>query len=269
VGTGSILWDAVQVVAMESVSTAQITGSATDEVDIADIVGLLVSHAQRADVGKSNVNIGYASAPTGKTAVKHYQYADHVQFDEAVREFVDRDDVGDSSVVYAAVANGTSGTRTFTLHTPRKGSDLSGSVTLEFPGNIADYRYQRDGSTVVTRATILGEGDGPDREEGEYSDASAIGGLTLQDVRSSPPKTQINSLVPLATDVVNNWREPADVIQVTVVTDPDLIDTVDVGDVVQVEIADGYVTISDTYRIVEWQLTCASDVLDLTLNRFA
>jgi hypothetical protein len=264
---GSILWDAVQVVAMESVSTAAITLDPFDEVDVADIFALLVAHVQNAAVGKSNVNIGYTATPSGVTAVKHYQYADHVQFDEALHEFIDRDDFGDYSIVYAATANGTSGTRTFTLHNPQLGSDLSGATTLSFPGNIANYRYQRDGSSVVTRATVLGEGDGPDREEGEYADASQIGGLILQEVRSAPQQTQINSLLPQATDIVNPLREPVDVLEIQLVPSPDLVNTIDVGDIVALDIADGYVTKAGDYRIVQWELECRTDVLNLTLNK--
>lgn len=264
---GVILWDAIQVVAMESVSTAAITGNPYDEVEISDIFALLVDHVQREAVGKSNVNIGYSGATTGVTAVKHYQYADHIQFDEAIHEFIDRDDTADVSVVYSAAANGTSGTRTYTLHAPQKGTDLSGSVTLTFPGNIANYRFQRDGSSVVTRATVLGEGDGPDREEGEYADASQIGGLILQDVKAAPQRTQINSLLPQATDIVRQLREPVDVLEVSLVPSPDLVNTIALGDTIDLSLTDGYVTKTGDYRIVAWELECRTDKLTLTLNK--
>lgn len=264
---GVIRWDALQVVAMESVSTAAITGNPYDEVEISDIFALLVAHVQNAAVGKSNVNVAYAGATTGVTAVKHYQYADHIQFDEAIHEFIDRDDTADISVVYVAAANGTSGTRTYTLHAPQKGTDRTGTVTLTYPGNIASYRYQRDGSSVVTRATVLGEGDGPDREEGEYADASQVGGLTLQDVKAAPQRTQINSLLPQATDIVRQLREPVDVLEVALVPSPDLVNTLATGDTVTLNLADGYVAKSGAYRIVQTVLECRTDKLTLTLNK--
>ena len=76
---------------------------------------------QDTDPGKfSNVNIGTDCPDTGVTAAKHYQYADHVPFEDALFEWIDRDDIGDYSMVYTAT------TRTFTLHPGGQGSDLSG-----------------------------------------------------------------------------------------------------------------------------------------------
>jgi hypothetical protein len=257
---GVVYYDALQLVRMESVSTASLTDSTTAEVDITRIVRMLVSHAQSSDVGKSDVNIGYSGSTTGQTSTKHYQYADHVQFDQALAEFIERDDVGDYSIAY------TPTTRSLTLHTPRKGTDRSGSVTLTYGSNISAYRIVRDGAGTITRATVLGDGDGPDREEGEYADASDVGGLILQDVRSAPSKTNINALLPIARDVVAKNGTVPTIVECDILPSANLIHTLKTGDIVAVVISDGWVSINGDYRIVQWSLDCQTSVLTVTLN---
>ena len=72
---------------------------------------------------RSDLNVGWSNpgGDTGVTMAKHYQYADHVAFDQAIGEFIDRDDIGDVSVEI------TPNTRTFALHVPRKGTDRTGT----------------------------------------------------------------------------------------------------------------------------------------------
>jgi len=259
---GTIYWDAVQVVAMESVSTAGLTGSTTDEVDIARIVDMLVAHAQNTAPGKSDLHLGTHCPPTGKTAAKHYQYADHVQFDRAVAEFVDRGDVADVSVAI------TPTTRSYTVHPVRKGTDRSSTVTLTYGGNMAKYRLTSDGAGVVTRATVMGDGDGPDREEGEVADATNVGGLILQAISQAPPKTAIYSLEPLAQSVVDAQGAagvPA-IIEADIKPSADLAHTLTTGDLVTVAITDGWVVVAGVYRIVRWHLDCLTSLLTVTLN---
>jgi len=154
----------------------------------------------------------------------------------------------------------TATTRTFTLHPGGQGSDLSGSVTLTYGDNVADYAWSPDGAGTVTRATVLGEGDGPDREEGDYTDVAGIGGLVLQEVRQAPQKARTYSLAPMATDIVNQRRVPPVELSLHC-SDRTLIDTLDIGDTVAVAINEGYVQVAGDYRIVRWELDCETDTL--------
>lgn len=258
--TGTIFWDAVSLVAMDSIGSTSITGSATSEADIAAITRLLVAHIQDAAYGKSNLLVGHNTPNNGVKLFRQYQFADHVDFASALSEFIGRDDGFDVSLEI------TPTTRTFTTHTPKKGTDRSGSVTLTYGGNVADYRWSRSGAGCITRATMLGSGSGPSNDEGEIADASQVGGLILQEVRQAPPETQINSLLPLATERINQRRIPPLVLELDVLPSANLIHTLKVGDWVSVAVDDGYVQASGKHRIVKMTLHCRTRVLTVFVN---
>lgn len=254
---GVIYWDALALVEMDSVGSGGLIGS---ELDIASIAGILIAHCQDPANGKSNLNVGTHTPANGVTLSRVYQFAEHVGLQDALEEFVNRDDGFDQSLQI------TPTTSSYTTHTPNKGTDRSGSVTLEYGANVADYRFSRDGSGTITRATFMGQGDGPDREEGEYADATQVGGLILQEVRQAPPDAEINSLLPLARDRVKKRRLPPLLLELDVPYSAGLLHTLKEGDRVSVEIDDGYVQISGTRRIVKRRLTCRTRLMTYFVN---
>jgi hypothetical protein len=266
---GTIYWDALAVVAMDSTGATSVTGSAAEEADIAAITRVLVHHMQDSSKGKAQLYLGRNCPNTGVKLFRQYQYAEHIGFGEAVGEFVNRDDGFDISIT------DTPTTWSFTTHYPNKGTDRSATVTLKFDQdagasgkNVSDYRFSRDGAGAITRATSIGSGDGPDREEGEYVDTSQLGGLVLQEARQAAPDASINSLLPTARDRVKKRRKPPLLLELDIDHSayPSAITTLKVGDRVNVVIDDGYVQVSGTRRIVKSRLNCRTRVLTATIN---
>lgn len=257
---GTILWDSVQAVRMESLSTAQ-PGNVNAREDIAVLAGRIVGEIQRPALGKTNLNIGTHTPVCGPKVTRHYQWAEHLQADRSLEEFSDRADGFDWSISL------TPTTRSFHTHTPRKGTDRTGTVTLAFgaPG-VADYTLQVDGASAISRATILSnESDGPDREEGEYADTSETGGLILQDVRTAPFGATISSLDPLAEGVVNAYGRAANYPTIRTTQEAgDLIHVLEVGDLIAVVVDDGWAQIDGDYRIVAITLDAKVDSLAVT-----
>lgn len=199
---GTILWDDLQVVAMQSISTATLTGDTSTPVDVSDIVGLIHAFVQNPTFGKSDLNIGLDNPTIGVKEVKHIQWSDHISWPDQMAEWLERDDCFDYSV--------RNSTQELVLHTPVQGTDRRATVTLTFPGDITSFDFTEDGGSTITDDTELltDTGDGPDREEGHFADATLVGGLTLQSVNSAPPKSEPSSLTPIARDKVNRARRP-------------------------------------------------------------
>lgn len=262
---GTIYWDDVKLVAMDSVGTANITGSVNTPTDIANIMQMLVGHVQRTSAGKSWLNIGTHTETTGVTMTKHYQFVDHVQFDQAVKEFMDRDDGADYSMDY------TPTTRTWHSYANKRGTDRSGAVTLKYDvaspstSNCTTYGFSDDAGGCITRQTVLGEDNGPEREQGEASDATNVGGVILQDVRQAPQNSKTASLQPLADERISRFSAVPVTIDMDLQGDSGLIPTLGCGDLVTVVIADGFVAVNGVYRIMRMHLDCKENVLTVTL----
>jgi hypothetical protein len=264
---GTIHWDDCKVVAPESLSTAGLTGSVNTPVDIARIVEYIVDFMQSTAYGKSALNIGGSSATTGVTMTKHYQFVDHVQFDQAMREFIERDDGVD---YYVKI---TPKTRTFKTFAGKRGTDRHASVTLKYDvsspstSNCTSYHFARDGGQCITRQTIIGEDNGPDREQGETADATQTGGVILQDVRQAPQGSKTASLQPLADERLGRYKEVPLAITMNLQGSSGLIPTIHCGDLVTVVISDGYVSVTGTYRIMTMTLDCPKNNLAVTVTK--
>lgn len=270
---GTVRYDDVKLVAMQSVNAAGHDGSTLVATDIAHIIDSMITHVQNTAVGKADLNIGYFTDVTGTTLIKVWQYVDHVQFDQAFRELQERADGVDYYVKL------TPTTRVFRSFAHKRGTDLGGIVTLLYdpadtsgPGgtngsNCTDYRYTRDGGSCITRQTILGEDSGPTREQGEAFDASATAGAILQDVRQAPHDTHTSSLQPLADERIARYGAEAPLtLELDVKGDSGLIPTIHCGDVVTVVVNDGYVNVNVDYRIMRLSLNCITNILTVTVT---
>lgn len=264
---GNVWWDDVKAVPYYSLSTPAPLGS---EHDIAKVMSLIVGFLQRTDFDKSTLRLGTRCENTGITLAKSYQFVDHVQFDQAISEYIDRDDGIDYSVDL------TPTTRVFHSYAGKRGTDRSGSITLKYTAgdhsqtNCADYRRTRSGGGTITSQTVIGDDNGPDREQGQATDASAIGGLILQDVHQASQGAEIGALEPIAAERLERYRHIPKIIEMDVLPSTNLAHTLKVGDVVHVLIDDGATQVDQDMRVQRMSLnglnllltvTCAEDSL--------
>jgi hypothetical protein len=256
---GGIHWDDVKLVAMGSIGS---NGVATD---IEELIRAMIIHVQDAAQGKSNVNIGMNSTPTGVLMPKQWQFVDHVQFDQALLEFVQRDD----GIDYSLDLTPTS--RTFHQYAAKRGSDLTGLITLEYnvdpeaTPNCTDYRFTQDAGTCVTRQIVLGSDNGPAREQGEAVDTSHIGGTILQDVHQASQDAEVSSLQPIAQELLARYSIVPELIEMDVVGAAGFVPSIHCGDLVNVLINDGWTQISDVRRIMQLHLDCPTNILTVTV----
>lgn len=253
---GSTWWDAITLTRMESLSRYA--------TDMGTIAGDIIDTVQASPW--DSLNITTSDAATGVLLDRHYQYADHLDVMQALGEFVDMGLDWKMAV--------TTTTRVFTTGYPL-GTDRTGTVTLSMrsPANptglLSDYRLTVDGAATSTRVVVLGEGDGPDREEGYAADTGSLGGLLLGEVVQARPGTPIDGLQTAAEERLSQSKQLVEVLEVTGLPgDATLISTVQVGDRVTVSISDGWVSLSGAWRVVAKRLDPAGDLPSLTLNRW-
>jgi Big-like domain-containing protein len=249
---GGIIWDHVQLVAMES--------SSWPYADIATILAGIISHAQDPAFQKSNLNITAATAPTGVILDRTYQHADHRNIGDALQEFADQG-LCDFDITYDAGGR----TRAFRSYAPRKGS-LRGDLTLELGGLIKRVgTIDSDGSAVATNVVIMGEGNGPDREEAGAYDTSGTDGLVLESFEAAQAGTHHDLLPLIASERLMRRRAVVEIPQLTL--DVAVLDAgVTTGDVLPVLIQLPNYSIDDSYRIVAMELNPESDELVATFN---
>jgi hypothetical protein len=246
---GTIYWDALSLTKMESLSSY-----ATDEATIAGrIVDFLQDNLAGFTTGKSDVLVTKSITTTGTVRDRHYQFADHVRGVDALAEL-------------SGMGNfdwHTTPARVFTTYPGGRGTDRSATVTLTGNTNCVLKRLHKDGRQAANDVVALGEGDGPDREEGGASDNTALGGVTVQQVFVPRGQVAIDTLDETATTVLAEIKRPR-VLEV-LVTDTSLTGTLGVGDIVDVNISHGYAVASGDWRIVRLTLN-RDDTLDLVLN---
>lgn len=253
---GSILWDDGQMVAMQSISTASITGNTFEAVDVSEIVALVLAHVQNSAVGKSDLGLTLDTDTVGVKQVKHIQWADHIAWPDQMAEWLDRDDCFDYFI-----RNNLDGTNELVVAVPVQGVDRRSDITLQFPDVnvppiVASFELTEDGGSTITDDTELDDdtGDGPDREEGHYADASEVGGLTLQTVTAAPTKSEPSSLDPLAREKVKKARRPAQLLTITIngaepIDGTPIDELLGIGDVVTLALDDGWIQVDGFGRI--------------------
>lgn len=260
---GHTRWDAMFAGLMESTSTLP-SGS-----DIASFVAAIVAHAQDPTYDHDDLYIGTSTPATGLLVTGSYQHVEHGNIWTAgIQDQVLREEGIDVGWTY------TSNSRT--LHTydrhggaTGKGADRTG-LDMSIGGPyVADYGWDNDGNRAANYVTVLGDGFGPSREEGGYTDGSKFGGRQMQSVQQAPPGSNINTLDARANKLGKVLSNPG-VINVQI--KPGLLieggTTLDVGDRVTLPAYDGSVA-AGVYRIVDWSLNPATDTLTVGCAPYA
>lgn len=260
---GEVYWSAARLVKMESLSFYA--------TDLGEIVGSAVEFVQDIAHGWDDLGITVDNATTGIVLDWHFQYADHTDLVE---------------ILNAAEAMGldwsieiTATTAVFTTYFP-KGTDRTsgpGAVTFSMhdpvgnpTGNVAHAEIEGDGEKARTRSTVLGEGSGPEREEGYATDTSDTGGLVLGEVFSAPAGTPIDALDLIAANRVAAKKKPPRILKVVGLPgNTTQLLTCVVGDTVAVDIVQGGEVIDGNWRIVAKTITPEFDRPDFVLNEVA
>lgn len=252
---GIAYYDDVTVTLMESLSFP------SPATDAATIIAAIVDYAQDLYAGfthgKSNLNIGKSCPATGVRLARTYQFVEHANIGDALREFTDAATC-DMHVVH------TSTTRTFTTYAPTKGS-YQAAQALVIDTNVAGFTWQWDGAEATTSVVVLGPGSTPGRPEGGAVDAAAFGGLTLETVESADTHVTVAQLDARAAEILRVRKKP-EVVEVTTYPHSSAIGGLVVGDTVPVDLRHGCCTVNATYRVVRISLDPRTDAATITLN---
>lgn len=253
---GVINWDACSLTLMESLSSVEDVDDFL--MDQATIVANIVAFLQDTAYGKDNVAITADCPTTGVERERHYQFADHTPGLEAIVEFTE-------------LANGMDIScgpdRVFRTHYRRRGTDRTGTVTLTDGSNCVLQSWAFEGHQAASGVVVLGEGDGPDREEGGASDSSLFGGRTVERVLTPRATVSIDTLDEMATEQLAVLSDPT-VVEVEV-TEPDLVGLLEPGDTVAADAAVGGLVVDGNWRIMRTVEHPDRSTKTVFLNRWA
>lgn len=263
---GTIYWDTIQLVKMESISFY--------DTDQASIVRHWVDYAQDNYIfthGKSDLNIAATTTTCPLTGVlrdEHQQFADHANIGQSITDFAALDDGVDFSV-------GWVGNQRYAFtHYPSKGVDrgvtpASGVSTVTITNSMlarSPFGYRFDGEQAASSVVVLGDGDGPDREEGAATDEAAFGGTTYEAVVSAQPGTPAARLDAKANEVLRSLSNPESLTVTVHEPTADLLKTVGTGDIIELDIDHGYIQAAGDYRVVAIRFEPGSEALTFELN---
>lgn len=207
---GTIYWDAAFVGLMESTSSAQPLGS-----DLTTLASLIVSHAQDPAFDKDDLDIGVVGSATGLLLARAWQHAEHANiWTNGIQELValengidigwDYTAGGRNLHVYSRVGAATGQGVHHTMGDDAgfwdvisdfdDASELIWGVQESDSHWLLDYGFVKDGGQAASSTTVLGNGDGPDREEGGYIDVAGFGGRIFEALVTAPNNARIDSL---------------------------------------------------------------------------
>lgn len=257
---GTIYWDALSLTAMESLSFYNF-----DQATIAEYIVAYAQDHLAFDHDKSDllISTGVAYSPlTGVTRDYHQQFAEHANIGESLRQFGELEDGFDISIEH------NSWLRTFNTWFPSKGTDRSATVTVANVDLAADspFVWRFDGEQAASQVTIIGDGDGPDREEGGAQDLSLFGATTFEDVQVAQPATAIDRLDSLADERLRALQNPESITVTVHEPTKNLLGTIVVGDTIDLNVAHGYIQAVGDYRVVAIRFSPVSGALSLECN---
>lgn len=255
---GAIYWDEFFLGVMESIGSGSFTGT-----DLTTFAVAMVNHAQDPTYDKDDLHIGLDGSATGRKIFRGWQFADHGNiWNNGILDLCRMEDGIDFSMVYGA--NG----RVARIHNRvapalGKGQDRT-ALDMSLTGaNVLDWGHTRDADQAVNSVVVLGDGDGPDREEAAYVDLTRFGGRALELIEAAPPKTPIDLLDEYARQVGRVHGNPS---VLTLAFRPGrLVETVEVGDRLSIPAYDPFVD-AGTYRVMDVALNCRDDMITVGVN---
>lgn len=274
--TGITTYDHFFLAPKKKLDSSTISGSNAAGADCSRIVRMIADHtfSDLHHHGKSDLKIGLATPDCGVRQSRVYSFDEHIPVDQAIGEFLDRDDCFDARIEY------TQTTRTLRLYPIADGgigTDYDTDVLLTYgEAPFAHYETSVDGGAVANKVVALGDGSGNVREEAWYTDEDGIGGTTLQASFPAPNGARFNSLTPLARSYVLMRGRPAEALEVTITRepggygpDPEVIlhDLLELGDTLTLAIDNGWDQFAGRWRIIRKARRTRLRTMTYTLNR--
>lgn len=228
------------------------TGFPIPGEDLATHALAACNHFQRGR-GKSSFGFRpYKFTNSGTVEVMGVKHAEHQQALDYLRTLTDRDDGIDWWIDHQR--------RRFVVGR-RRGVDHD---HVQFHSrNVSAGGWSHDEQGRNSAVVVLGEGDGVDRPEGGYTDASKLGGLILEEAVTPPAGTPLSALDPMAKA---HWKRTSDP-QVTaspMTVSSDLLDDLTPGDRVPTTLASGVLRAEPLVRIQSLALDLTSEQIEVT-----
>lgn len=229
-------------------------------VDQHTIAWNLIAHTQAQTGGDLHIDSGFTASGTDRTRVWYFD--EHPNIYELLNSF--RGVIGGFDWTIKPLAGNR---REFQAFTPHRGS-YKPNLVVEWGKNISDFNYQIDGRTI-NDTICLGEGEGPTRPEGRYSDTGDITarGLRSDIIKAADKTTELSTLNGRAeSNVISNIR-PIELLEVTLKPHPDL-DFYDIepGDIIPIRINRGFVQVASTYQIMAIEVNPLANTAKLKIE---
>jgi hypothetical protein len=226
----------------------------------ANIVRDLLDHAQETASGKSDLNIGRRIRKTGVKRTRHYSFSERTVIGDHLNEFTKLADGLDWEIVC------TPSTRTFTTYHPRK--DRKTGYTLELGRNLLSASVDVDGTQTSTSVVVMANDvEAYAREERSVVDTSLTDGVSMEIAYMATPASPVASLYAQARRGIERYRKPTTVPSVT--SNPayctELLKRVKTGDVVDVDVRDGWFETITKHRILDMTLDPTTEQIQYTL----
>lgn len=286
---GAIHWDGVTLTASQALTfNREQTEIATEVVNYLQGKGGFSTFHSISN-GKSDLNVRVNNLPlSGIHKSRVYQEADHQPGYQGGTSGGVLDDFAVADDGFDFRVDVTATTRTFQTYYPRVGTAHT-DFRLEWVRNAGDGDGPSSqygiigwdiGESIESPCAnnvveLSGWGDGPDREEGGYSNPSTLNGLTLELVESVPSNTPIDALNAIAQRRGRLLQNPIVTPTLTVAEPRDpttgsvihpLIGVIRAGDSVPVVLIDGDVEIVRTVRFVQVTYDAQQETLALVPN---
>lgn len=252
---GGIYWDQVSLVRRERL--------AFNDVDQATILSTLVTHAQRVDIGKSDLRITPVCPPTGVPRTRTYEYFNHELISDCIDEWPALWNGMDWSI------ESTATTRMFRSYHPMKGTRKP-QYALILGKNVTSLRFKVDGEETANGITVMADsGEGAAREEALAYDGSTLrGGLVLEKVYVATPGSSVNTLQDQADRGLRRFRYPVQYPDLIIDGEhaPQLLGVLLPGDIVPVDVQYGWYNMVGDFRVTGLQLITRTGELVVSLN---
>ena len=262
---GSIIWDEVQLVCMESLSYTR--------ADIATVANGLITHGQDPAFDKVDLDIDVLTtiAPTdpatfqfvnhtviltpalystGQLIDRAYQYADHEVIFDCLTELKEMG-LGDFDIELTWDNANQKAVKTFKWYFPQKGSTTKPYVLeLDSKSGIARLNsIEHRGADTINTIIAQGDGQGPDREEAVAQNTTETGGIVLEELFQVATGTHHDLLAGQAGFQVSKTYKVPRIPEI--VLDASLTGVVEAGDTFRTVIDLGNAwSIDASYRIV-------------------